>query len=155
MTVLRQFLVVFGKRRRMSIERKRFGIHNTSCAHRQWRLAKRLESHGAGVVVVGDTDRVSSLLLFGISPTFPQNSYFLALKGKISSYFLEILQLFFDFVSKICNFPVNFEDFRKFVFNFEKISLFLTDEIFEPCSVIKIVNKGTSKTAVKNPIGNS
>ncbi len=133
MTVLRQFLVVFGKRRRMSIERKRFGIHNTSCAHRQWRLAKRLESHGAGVVVVGDTDRVSSLLLFGISPTFPQNSYFLALKGKISSYFLEILQLFFDFVLRFLIFRLilkilenflDFEDFRKkfiqnvFIFDF-------------------------------------
>ena len=79
----------------------------------------------------------------GVQP--PTFSYFLGflllfptfwlLKAKfllIFCNFLEILQLFFDFVSKICNFPVNFEDFRKFLFNFE---------IFEPCSVIEIVNK--------------
>ncbi len=89
-------------------------------------------------------------LLFGISPTF---SYFLALEGKISSYFLLLSWnsvTFLDFVSKICNFQVNFEDFRfffdfedikKFLFNFEKISLFLTCEIFEKCSVAEIVNK--------------
>ncbi len=87
--------------------------------------------------VFGCFHRVSSLLLF---PTFWDFSYFFLLFHKIPTFwllkakfciifcnFLEILQLFFDFVSKICNIPVNFEDFRKFLFNFEKMSLFLTN----------------------------
>ena len=86
--------------------------------------------------------------LHGVQPpTFWDFSYFFLLFHKIPTFwllkakfllifcnFLEILQLFFDFVSKICNFLVNFlkilenllnfEDFRKFLFNFEKMSLF-------------------------------
>ncbi len=73
-------------------------------------------------------------LLFGISPTFSYFSTefllfptFWLLKAKFFPIFCdfpEILQLFCDFVSKICNFLVNFEDFGKCFFNFEKISLF-------------------------------
>ncbi len=53
--------------------------------------------------------RVSSLLLFGISPTF----WLLKAKFLLIFWdFLEILQLFFDFVSKFFVFQVNLEDFR-------------------------------------------
>ncbi len=69
------------------------------------------------------TVRVSSLLLFPtfwISPTF----WLLAKFLPVFYDFLKILQLFWDLVSKICNFLVNFEDFRIFSFNFEKKSNF-------------------------------
>ena len=67
--------------------------------------------------------------------------------------FLEILQLFFEsifrLVLKILENFLDIEDFRKFVFNFQKMSLFLTSETFEPYSVAEIVNKAKSYIAAK------
>ena len=51
-------------------------------------------------------------------PAFPQNSYLFLLFGSWRPIF------FCDFVLKICNFLVDFEDFRKFSFNFKKMSFF-------------------------------
>ena len=45
-------------------------------------------------------------------------------------------------------FVVNFEDFGKFLLNFEKM-FFLTDEKCELCSVAEIANKTKSKRVAK------
>ena len=97
---------------------------------------------------------MSSLLLFGISPTFSYFSTkfllfptFWLLKVKflpIFCDFLGILKLVYDFIPKICNFLVDFEDFGQFQ---EKNGENVSDEILEPCSVVG--NCKQSQTAAK------
>ncbi len=98
--------------------------------------------------------RVSSLLLFGISPTFSYFSTKFLLFGSWRQNFF----LFSVIFLKFCNFSlilsprfVIFQSILKISENFysilKKMSLFLTCEIFELCSVVEIVNKAT--TAVK------
>ncbi len=70
-------------------------------------------------------------LLFHKIPTF---SYFLALEGKISSYFLLFSwnsTTFFWFCLNIFNFQVNFEDFRKFswFWRFQKIFIQFSENV--------------------------
>ena len=126
----------------------------------------------AKVMRLGFTPSGLVLFMQGVQPpTFSDFSYFSTkfllfptfwlLKAKfflIFYDFLEILQLFFDFVSRFLIFRLilkilenflDFEDFRKFLFNFQKMSLFLTSEIFELCSVTEIVNNAKSFIAAK------